>query len=142
VFTPITSSSISPSSGFLHGTLNVRSSTLYKSQPSGGYLHIRTLCRFSQLIKNDPVRCREIFCSSLAALVLFCSESEMMRLANMQRKKIDLNKVLAALNTVCPSCGVSIPPAQVVRVDSERMRCPKCGHVFEAGNLKRGSLQE
>jgi len=57
----------------------------------------------------------------------------MMRLADMQRKKIDLKKVLAALNTVCPSCGASISPAEIVRVDSERMRCPTCGHVLEAG---------
>jgi predicted RNA-binding Zn-ribbon protein involved in translation (DUF1610 family) len=51
----------------------------------------------------------------------------------MQKSKINLTKVLAALNTMCPSCGFSIPPAEIVRVDSERMRCPKCGHVFEAG---------
>jgi len=51
----------------------------------------------------------------------------------MQKSKINLAKVLAALNTVCPSCGFSISPAEIVRVDSERMRCPKCGHVFEAG---------
>jgi predicted Zn finger-like uncharacterized protein len=50
----------------------------------------------------------------------------------MQKNKINLAKVLAALNSVCPSCGASIPPAEVVRIDSERMRCPKCGHVFEA----------
>jgi predicted RNA-binding Zn-ribbon protein involved in translation (DUF1610 family) len=53
--------------------------------------------------------------------------------APMQKNKINRAKVLAALNTICPFCGVSISPAEIVRVDSERMRCPKCGHVFEAG---------
>jgi predicted Zn finger-like uncharacterized protein len=51
----------------------------------------------------------------------------------MQKSKINLAKVLAALNSVCPACGASICPAEIVRVDSERMRCPKCAHVFEAG---------
>ena len=50
----------------------------------------------------------------------------------MQRKKIDRAKVLAALNTVCPSCGYSISPAEVVRVDMQRMVCPKCGLLFDA----------
>ena len=50
----------------------------------------------------------------------------------MQRKKIDLKKVLESLITVCPSCGVSISPAEVMRVDAEQMRCPKCGNIFEA----------
>jgi hypothetical protein len=43
-------------------------------------------------------------------------------------------KVLAALNTACPSCGYSISPAEIVRLDSERMRCLKCGKIFKAGN--------
>ena len=48
----------------------------------------------------------------------------------MHKNKINLAKVLAALNTVCPSYGYSIAPAEVVRVDTERMRCPKCGSLF------------
>lgn len=56
----------------------------------------------------------------------------MMRLADMQRKKVDLKKVLESLTTVCPSCEASISPAEIVRVDSERMRCPKCRSVFAA----------
>ena len=55
----------------------------------------------------------------------------------MQRNKIDRTKVLAALNTICPACGFSISPAKVVRIDSERMGCPKCRHVFDY--LTRGS---
>jgi ribosomal protein S27AE len=50
----------------------------------------------------------------------------------MRRDEIDRAKILAALNTVCPSCGYSISPAEIVRIDFERMRCPKCGSVFAA----------
>jgi ribosomal protein S27AE len=46
------------------------------------------------------------------------------------RKKIDLQKVLSSLNTICPSCGYSISPAEIVRIDFERQKCPKCGEVF------------
>jgi ribosomal protein S27AE len=53
-------------------------------------------------------------------------------LPDMQRKKINLEKVLEALNTPCPSCGYSISPGEVVRVDFERQKCPKCGSVFAA----------
>jgi ribosomal protein S27AE len=48
------------------------------------------------------------------------------------KQKIDLEKVLVSLNTVCPKCGYSISPAQIMRIDSERMRCPECGAVFAA----------
>lgn len=57
----------------------------------------------------------------------------MMTLANMQCKKIDLKKVLESLNTVCSSCGFSIPADKLRRIDFTRMQCPMCGHVFEAG---------
>jgi predicted RNA-binding Zn-ribbon protein involved in translation (DUF1610 family) len=45
-------------------------------------------------------------------------------------KKIDLAKVLAALDTVCPKCGKTIPPAEVQRIDFEGMKCPACGEAF------------
>lgn len=64
------------------------------------------------------------------------SEVPHVRSIGMQRNKINRTKVLAALNTACPSCGASISPAEIVRVDSERMRCPKCGHIFEAGKTR------
>jgi hypothetical protein len=51
----------------------------------------------------------------------------------MQRKKIDIKKVLASLNTTCPECGYSITPAEIVRIDFERMKYPKCGKIFAAG---------
>jgi len=59
----------------------------------------------------------------------------------MQRNKIERTKILAALNTICPSCGLSISPAEIVRIDSTRMRCPKCGHVFEAGKPHAAETQ-
>jgi rubredoxin len=40
--------------------------------------------------------------------------------------------VLGTLNTICPECGYSISPAQIMRIDFERMRCPECGAVFAA----------
>ena len=47
------------------------------------------------------------------------------------RKKIDLQKVLASLNTLCPKCGHEITPAEINRVSWEEIKCPKCGLVFD-----------
>ena len=47
------------------------------------------------------------------------------------RKKIDLQKVLASLNTPCPKCGLEITPAEINRVRWEEIKCPKCGLVFD-----------
>ena len=58
----------------------------------------------------------------------------------MQKNNINRAKVLAALNTICPSCGLSISPAEIVRIDSTRMRCPKCEHVFEAGEVVQSEI--
>jgi ribosomal protein S27AE len=38
-----------------------------------------------------------------------------------QKQKINLEKVLASLNTVCPKCGCSITPDKIRRIDSERI---------------------
>jgi predicted RNA-binding Zn-ribbon protein involved in translation (DUF1610 family) len=46
------------------------------------------------------------------------------------KQKINLEKVLASLNTLCSKCGYSIPPAEICRLDTERMKCPKCGEIF------------
>jgi ribosomal protein S27AE len=56
-----------------------------------------------------------------------CSEN-----ARCTKNKINRAKVLAALNTICPKCGYSISPAQIMRIDFDRMRCPECGAVFAA----------
>ena len=44
----------------------------------------------------------------------------------MHKNKINLEEVVASLNTVCPSCGHSISAAEIRRIDFERMKCPKC----------------
>ncbi len=47
-----------------------------------------------------------------------------------QKPKINLDKVLASLSTVCPKCGYSITPDKIRRIDSERIECPECGERF------------
>jgi predicted RNA-binding Zn-ribbon protein involved in translation (DUF1610 family) len=47
-----------------------------------------------------------------------------------QKQKINLDKVLASLNTTCQKCGYSIAPAEIRRVDFERVECPECGEHF------------
>jgi ribosomal protein S27AE len=42
----------------------------------------------------------------------------------------------ASLDAVCPKCGALIPPAEVRRIDFERIECPMCGEQF-APNRKR-----
>lgn len=39
----------------------------------------------------------------------------------MHKHKIDLAKVMAALNNVCPKCGYSISPALMMRIDFDRI---------------------
>jgi hypothetical protein len=46
------------------------------------------------------------------------------------RKKINLEKVRASLDAVCPKCSRVIPPAEVRRIDFERIECPACGDRF------------
>jgi ribosomal protein S27AE len=48
-----------------------------------------------------------------------------------QSRKINLEKVLASLDTKCPKCGFTITPDLVKRVDFERIECPKCGAKFQ-----------
>jgi len=46
------------------------------------------------------------------------------------RGKINLEKILASLNTSCSACGYSIPPDEIRRIDFDTMKCPKCGAAF------------
>lgn len=46
------------------------------------------------------------------------------------RKKINLEKVRASLDVVCPKCGKLISPAEVRRIDFERIESPACGEQF------------
>ncbi len=48
----------------------------------------------------------------------------------MVARKINLAKVQASLDAVCPKCGKKISPAEVRRTDFERMECPACGERF------------
>jgi ribosomal protein L37AE/L43A len=45
-------------------------------------------------------------------------------------RKINLEKVRASLDAVCPKCGKLIAPANVRRIDFERIECPVCGEKF------------
>ena len=58
----------------------------------------------------------------LAGVILF--------LEMPKKQKTDLRKVNASLNTRCVKCGHSITPAELRRVDCERVDCPKCGERF------------
>jgi len=46
------------------------------------------------------------------------------------RRKLDLEKIRAALNITCPHCGTGIPPDKQMRVDFEHQRCPGCEQTF------------
>jgi predicted RNA-binding Zn-ribbon protein involved in translation (DUF1610 family) len=48
-----------------------------------------------------------------------------------QSRKINLEKVLASLDTKCPKCGFTITPDLVKRRDFDRIECPKCGEKFQ-----------
>jgi hypothetical protein len=48
------------------------------------------------------------------------------------RKKIDLQKVLASLNTTCPKCGRVIEPQEIRRVNFKLKNCPGYGERFDA----------
>jgi predicted RNA-binding Zn-ribbon protein involved in translation (DUF1610 family) len=51
----------------------------------------------------------------------------------VSRKKVNIAKALASLNTSCPKCGKVITPAETQRIDFERMKCPVCGEIFGTG---------
>jgi ribosomal protein S27AE len=55
----------------------------------------------------------------------------------MHKNKVNLAKVLASLKTTCPLCGYSIVPSEIVRIGFERMKCSKCGEVFDAGKVRK-----
>jgi hypothetical protein len=45
-------------------------------------------------------------------------------------RKINREKVQASLDKVCPKCGALISPAEVRRIDFERIECSVCGERF------------
>jgi hypothetical protein len=46
------------------------------------------------------------------------------------KQKINVEKVRACLDTICPKCGYRITPVEIQRVDFERMKCPQCAEIF------------
>jgi predicted Zn finger-like uncharacterized protein len=48
-----------------------------------------------------------------------------------RRGKLDPEKIRASMNATCPHCAASIPPDQQMRIDFERMKCPKCATLFD-----------
>ena len=53
-----------------------------------------------------------------------------------RRSKTDIAKIRAAMDVKCPECGYSISPAEMVRLDFERMRCPMCRKEFVPMKLR------
>jgi hypothetical protein len=58
----------------------------------------------------------------------------------MQRKKVDLKRVLASLNTTCPLCGYSITPAEIVRIDFERIEVSEVWGDFRCEQSPKSDL--
>jgi ribosomal protein L37AE/L43A len=50
-------------------------------------------------------------------------------------RRINLAKVQASLDAICPKCGKAISPAEVKRVDFEHIECPACGERFAPGQF-------
>jgi predicted RNA-binding Zn-ribbon protein involved in translation (DUF1610 family) len=60
------------------------------------------------------------------------------------RRKINLEKAKASLSKLCPQCGHEITPAEVLRINSTQLRCPKVRSHFhhKRVSLNRGILAE
>jgi predicted RNA-binding Zn-ribbon protein involved in translation (DUF1610 family) len=54
-------------------------------------------------------------------------------------RKIDREKVMASLVTVCTKCGHRIEPADVQRVNFHEIKCPACGLRFDPKHAVRES---
>jgi hypothetical protein len=47
-----------------------------------------------------------------------------------RKQKLDRERVMASLNTLCPKCGMSITPDRVRRIDFDHVECPACREQF------------
>jgi len=47
------------------------------------------------------------------------------------RKKIDLQKIRASLNLICPICQCEITPGQILRITFEEINCPHCDSIVK-----------
>jgi hypothetical protein len=45
--------------------------------------------------------------------------------------KINLRKIRATLNLVCPKCQAEIEPSQIMRVNFEEIKCPFCDSIVK-----------
>jgi hypothetical protein len=77
-------------------------------------------------------------CSACHSPNLFQSKNNVLIIIlRVPRDKIDMSKVLAALNYVCPLCQQTIKPSERQRVDFDRMKCLKCQGVFLEQNRNK-----
>jgi uncharacterized CHY-type Zn-finger protein len=51
-------------------------------------------------------------------------------------RRINLERVQASLDVICPKCEKAISPAEIKRVDFEKMECPACGERFAPSNSR------
>jgi predicted RNA-binding Zn-ribbon protein involved in translation (DUF1610 family) len=58
--------------------------------------------------------------------------------ANMRRKRTDISTF--DFTFPCTHCGYRIPPNELLRVDGEHVRCPKCGKDSDYGANKKVSF--
>jgi DNA-directed RNA polymerase subunit RPC12/RpoP len=47
-----------------------------------------------------------------------------------RRRNLDLEKLRATLDVICPYCGARIVPENQQRVDWDHLQCPNCGERF------------
>jgi predicted RNA-binding Zn-ribbon protein involved in translation (DUF1610 family) len=47
-----------------------------------------------------------------------------------RRRKYEIS--IESLSDTCPHCVKLIHPAQIARLDFERLRCPHCGQIYNA----------
>jgi hypothetical protein len=54
-----------------------------------------------------------------------------------RRSKRDIESLRSVGNETCPHCDATLSPAEYLRVDSERLRCARCGKGFHPGGERR-----
>jgi hypothetical protein len=85
--------------------------------------------KFVGFLERTPQNLPPLYpCSPDLQLGVFCKTRIV---GTMPRsRKLNLDKVRASLDAVCPKCGGLISPAEVRRIDFERIESPVCGEQF------------